>query len=330
MNKISSLMLMLLQTIWIFKYEREELPEAGTVTKLSGDLPKLSGSKRPREEKDSQASSACSGRLGISQAFSIADDADKAMAALMAITVAAKSQMLQSVQQAIHDDSHGPIRSSSSKGSSRPMPSRPTRICEIFEQGASGMFCTQMSYCRFLGEGSTSEAWEVDLHGFPAVMKQPCDKDMQDPEAHAETLARFRHEVAILTRRLRHLQGTAVPEVLAVGHAPGGTLPRIAVEDLVPLTQGVQLSQGEAQEAEALLGSIHSAGVLHGDVRPSMIFRTPQLKESNNVAGLRVSDFSHSRLDPDSAEKQQEAREFSKLLASLQNRPESGMHEDSW
>ena len=69
------------------------------------------------------------------------------------------------------------------------------------------------------------------------------------------------------------MQGSVVPQVYVAGYSPGAELPRLAIEWLEPCNEHSRPTQQEISQAEAHLAAIHAAGVLHGDVRPSMLYK---------------------------------------------------------
>lgn len=129
--------------------------------------------------------------------------------------------------------------------------------------------------------------------GGPAAVKMPADpKPYDSEETIAEGLERLQQEIDVLTGPLRHLQGLAVPRVLAVGTLVDPQVPVLALELLEPLSKGSSLSKQEQETLCAHLQAIHEAGVLHGDLRPDMIMRARS--SSPGSSSMRICDFSHS------------------------------------
>lgn len=147
-------------------------------------------------ERDTSAAedAAESGVLHVSDGLRLESPEDKAMATLLGLAIKARDEYLQQQQQ------QQPI------------------IRHAVPQEAGKQVPVAWPAGQCLGYGSTSQVWEATVMGGPAAVKMPADpKPYDSEEAIAEGLERLQQEIDVLTGPLRHLQGLAVPRVLAVG-----------------------------------------------------------------------------------------------------------------
>lgn len=136
-----------------------------------------------------------SGVLHVSDGLRLESSEDKAMATLLGLAIKARDEYLQQQQQQQQPIIRAAVPQEAGK-----------QVTEAWPAG------------QCLGYGSTSQVWEATVMGGPAAVKMPADpKPYDSEETIAEGLERLQQEIDVLTGPLRHLQGLAVPRVLAVG-----------------------------------------------------------------------------------------------------------------
>lgn len=245
-------------------------------------------------ERDTSAAedAAESGILHVSDGLRLNIPEDMAMATLLGLAIEAKEEYLIAQQQ---------------------QPQRPVVRAES-PQESGEQLTMEWPAGQCLGIGSTSQVYEAIVGGELAAVKMPVDSGSDTAGAIADSQERLEREIFVLTGPLQHLQGSAVPRVIAVASLADSSSPVLAVELLDPLSRRSVLSRQEQAAACEQLQAIHAAGVLHGDLRPSMILRS---RQSCGNSSLRLSDFSHSMLSPSASQCDSELQRFRQMLENM-------------
>lgn len=135
-----------------------------------------------------------SGVLHVFDGLRLSVPGDLATAALLGLAIKAKNQIL-ALQQEIKLQIHALVQQAPGEQLSISWPAGPC-----------------------LGMGSTSQVYTATVMGVPSAVKMPADPSADEPASTtAQSLERLQHDIAMMTGPLRHLQGTAVPMMLASG-----------------------------------------------------------------------------------------------------------------